>query len=141
MSLRWMVLPICAVLFWAPLAQGMGPRGMLQQVMLKVGMSETQRAEAKKLHYAAERKVIEIRYQQEQAQLELEQALDAPKPDRARIFALIERVEDLEVQVHKNRLGLLLDIRALMTPEQWRKLENLQKERRARRQERAEEIE
>ena len=85
--------------------------------------------------------MIELRYQQEQAQLDLEQALEEPKPDRARIFALIERVEDLEVQVHKNRLGLLLDIRALMTPEQWRKLEDLQKKRRARRQERAEEIE
>ena len=120
------------MLCWSAGVQA-GPYHMLQRVLFKVGLSSEQMEKVKDFHFAAERKMIEIRYQQDQTQLELEQALGAKEPDRAKIFALIEKVEVLEVAKHKNRLGFMLDIRALMSPEQWRKLETLHKERGVRR--------
>lgn len=122
------------LLCWGVSARALGPQHMLQRVLLKVGLSEAQMAQVRELHFKAEREMIDIRYEQERAQLKLDQALDAEDLDRDKIFALIERVEALEVDKHKNRLGLMLDIRALMTPGQWRRLETLQKRRRERRQ-------
>ena len=111
-----------------------GPHHMMQRVLSQLALSDAQMGEIEKLHFSAEREMIEIRHQLDQARLELEQAFEASEPDKKGIFALIERVEMFEVQKKKNRLGLMLDIRALMTPEQWKQLEAMQKARKVRRE-------
>ena len=121
---------VCLLAFWQ--AQACGPHHMMQRVLSQLGLSGAQVEEIQKLHFSAEREMIEIRHELDQARLELEQAFEAREPDKAGIFALIEQVEKLEVQKKKNRLGLMLDIRALMTPEQWKQLEAMHKARKVR---------
>lgn len=60
----------------------------------------------------------------------MDQALQTDLPDRGMIFALLERQSALELELKKNRIGLMLDIRSLVSPEQWQKMERIQAERR-----------
>ena len=56
--------------------------------------------------------------------------LDAEEPDRAAVLALAEEIGALENQAYKLRLGSMLDIRALLTPEQLEALVEIRGEER-----------
>lgn len=62
---------------------------------------------------------IDTRYEMEQ-----------PKPDREKIMTLIRESGELKIKQHQARVSLLLDIRALLTPEQQRAVRQLMNERR-----------
>ncbi|MBW2702948.1 MAG: periplasmic heavy metal sensor [Deltaproteobacteria bacterium] len=130
-KISWVIgFAACLLIGWQ--VQAVGPHHMMKRVLIQLALSDTQMDEIEKLHFSAEREMIEIRHKLDQARLELEQAFEASEPDKKGLFALIERVEMLEVEKKKNRLGLMLDIRALMTLEQWKKLETMQKARKVR---------
>jgi Spy/CpxP family protein refolding chaperone len=62
--------------------------------------------------------------------------MSADQPNEAAVFKMIEKTSALELKLKKNRVGLMLKIRKLLTREQWEKLELLQASRKAKRRER-----
>ena len=67
----------------------------------------------------AERDNVEALQQQlEDARADLHDLLEAEEPVRAEVMAAIDHLGSVETELHKTRVGVLLEIRALLTPEQ-----------------------
>lgn len=95
----------------------------MQQAMRRAGLSGRQIKRIGELSLKADRQKLDIQRELDLARLELQRLLDAEKPDRQAIMRQLEKVGRLETRLRQNRVALLLDIRLLMTPEQWRQLE------------------
>lgn len=114
-----------AVLFWP--AMGVladPPPEVIKHALRQAGLSTEQIKKIDEIFFAAEREKLELRHRLQQARLELSERLGAERPDRQAVMELAERIGRLETELRKNRLGLLLDIRAQMTPEQWAQIES-----------------
>ncbi|MBW1811564.1 MAG: periplasmic heavy metal sensor [Deltaproteobacteria bacterium] len=121
----------------AGLAQaGKGAPAMKRKIMKELGLNNTQIKKIEGLTYKADRKKIDFHHEMQKAHLDLQQLMSADKPNEAAVFAQLEKISALELKLKKNRVGLMLKIRELMTAEQWEKLELFQEHRKAKRRER-----
>jgi hypothetical protein len=91
------------------------------------GLSPTQVAQIKKIAVAGERELIPLQAKLKLAQLDLQEAMDGDAvPAEKKVLGLIERVGQLETQVKKNRVLMMLRIRGTMGKAQWDKLQAAQ---------------
>ena len=86
-------------------------------------LTDEQLVEIRKLVFAARRGHITMEADLELARLELHEMLDADNPTRADVMKQIDKVGQLETQTRKHKIGVLLEVRALLSPEQRTKLE------------------
>ncbi len=110
----------------------MGMKKGMMKILLKqkVGLSDKQIRSIEDLKYKADKERIDIDYKIKKGRLELERLMDEDKPDKARILKQVDKLGQLNTQLKKNRVGLMLDIRTLLTPQQWEKMERLHREHR-----------
>jgi len=111
------------------------PPALKKRVMREIGLKDGQIDKIEDLTYKADRQKLDLHHQLQKAKLDLRHQMSADEPRRAKVFKCLEEISALELKLKKNRIGLMLDIKALMTAEQWEKLEMLQAERRAVRRE------
>ncbi len=103
---------------------GMGPPPAVMNKFLKdIGVSPQVIKKLKNLHYDAQEKSIDIRAQVQKARLELMKLLDTPKPSRSAVFSQLEKISRLELEMKKLHVGMMLDVKSLLTPEQFEKLQ------------------
>ena len=69
-----------------------------------------------------ERRSIELRAQIQTAQLDMRKLMRADKPDKAAIGRQIDKVSGLRADLQKSRVGTMLDVREILTPEQREKM-------------------
>ncbi len=103
---------------------GFGLR-MLDRAADVLDLDDATRKKIKELTYNAERASIPLRGRLQAAELDLRHALDQDKPDRADVMRKLEEVGKLKLQMQQYHVGLLLDVRALLTPEQVRQLQQM----------------
>lgn len=115
---------------------GKGPPALKKKVLRKIGLNDAQIKQIDDLTYQADGKMIDIKHDVQKARLELRRLMDSDKPSKSAVFSQIEKISALQVKQKKNRIGLMLDIRALLKPEQWEKLQMFQAMRRHERRER-----
>jgi Spy/CpxP family protein refolding chaperone len=94
-----------------------------RKVLRDVGLSDEQVKQIETLRYEADKQKLDLHHGLAKARLDLRRLMDADKPDESAVFAQIDRVGALDTQLKKNRVGLLLKVRGLMTPAQWEKLQ------------------
>lgn len=82
------------------------------------GIVEANRAEAEAL-----------RAQAREAREALKAAMQADNPDKAQVLALSERAGQARVAMQQHKMAVMLDIRALLTPDQQAALKQLRAER------------
>jgi len=114
-----------------------GPGGMLtprniDRVASKLNLDEATVTQLKDRVYAAEKEGIGLKAQLEEARLELRRALDSAEPKRDVVMAKIDEVGRLHTAVRKHKTGLMLDLRAMLTPGQRAELKELMQKRRKR---------
>ncbi len=114
-----------------------GPGGMLtprniDRVAAKLNLDEATVTQLKDRVYAAEKEGIGLKAQLEEARLELRRALDNADPDRATVMNKIDEVGRLHTALRKHKTGLMLDLRAMLTPDQRAELKALMEKRRKR---------
>jgi Spy/CpxP family protein refolding chaperone len=114
-----------------------GPGGMLtprniDRVASKLQLDEATVTQLKDRVYAAEKEGIGLKAQLEEARLELRRALDSAEPNRDVVMAKIDEVGRLHTAVRKHKTGLMLDLRAMLTPGQRAELKELMQKRRKR---------
>ena len=124
-----------------PLLAAAGPKGvppaMMKKVLKeKVGLNDQQIQKISQLQYQADREKLDIHHEIQKTRLDLEHQMQADKPSKAKVFAQIEKVGALETRLKKNRVSLMLEIRKLVTTEQWQKMEELHAKRKMMRRER-----
>lgn len=129
-------LLLLSPLAWAQPRRGMSPAMMKQTLREQVGLNDEQIAEIEQLRYAADRARLDLRHAIEKVRLDLERAMQAEQPDKQAVFAQVDRLGELETRLKKNRIGLMLDIRKLLTPAQWQKMEALHAKHKMRRRSR-----
>lgn len=114
---------------------GNAPPALKRKFMKKLGLDRKQIQKIDDLTYRADREKLDIRHEIEKNRLDLEQLMSADKPNEAAIFSKLEKLSALDLKLKKNRIGLMLKVRAILTPEQWNKLEEFQANRQATRRE------
>lgn len=102
---------------------GYGTPGIPASVAQKLGIAADVVKKVRDLSFDANEQLIQLEADLKKGQLELERALSATAPDEAAVMAKLEGVNRAELQVRKNRMGLLLRIRNTVGPVLWEKLQ------------------
>jgi Spy/CpxP family protein refolding chaperone len=97
------------------------------KVARKIGLSEKQIERIRHITYQFKKKVIKKRSELQMAKLELQYYLDGANPKEEHALKLVGKIGSLETKLHKIRVSMLLKIRSLLTPAQWRKLRALKR--------------
>jgi Spy/CpxP family protein refolding chaperone len=71
---------------------------------------------------------IDLRADLEKQELGLEPLLDAERPDEAKVAAQLDLVIAARGRLEKERAMLLLAVRRVLSPEQWKRLQTLHRE-------------
>jgi Spy/CpxP family protein refolding chaperone len=87
-------------------------------MMRELDLTKEQRDKVADLREKQERAAIRMRADLQTARLDLRRLMRADKPDRAAIDRQIDRMAQLGADMRKARVGMMLDVRALLTPEQ-----------------------
>jgi Spy/CpxP family protein refolding chaperone len=112
----------------------MGPPAFLRQLFVpeqimryqdELGLSAAQRDAITKEMAEAQKRVVELQWQFESASKKLTDVLSAPRIDEAAAMAQADQVMNLELQIKRTHLALLVRIKNLLTPEQQTKLTEL----------------
>jgi Spy/CpxP family protein refolding chaperone len=114
---------------------GHAPPALKRKFMKKLGLDTKQIKKIEDLTYRADREKLDIRHEIQKNHLDLEQLMSAEKPNEAAIFSKLEKISALELKLKKNRIGLMLKVKAILTAEQWDKLQEFQAARQAKRRE------
>ena len=91
-------------------------------VRMYLGLTDDQVERLHKIGIDAEKASIQNRANLELGHLELRELLRADNPDRDAIMKKLDEVNSLHGQMEKQRVGTLLDARAVLTPEQLKKV-------------------
>jgi Spy/CpxP family protein refolding chaperone len=95
---------------------------MLDRHASELGLGDDQRERVRAIAEAARETEAPLRETLRARREELYALLRADAPDTDRVMAQAERVGEAETALHKQRLRTLLEVRAILTPEQREKL-------------------
>ena len=113
---------------------GGGPPGAMSENRLEglvenLGLDDATLAAVDEILDASRDRGRKLRRDLREAHDQMRGLLDAPSPDEAAIFAQIDVISGLQGSVEKNRLGTLIRVRALLSPEARARLLDLMKRR------------
>lgn len=101
--------------------RGPGPMAHLEEL----GLSGQQKDRIEAIRDAQRREGIEVRRDLELAQLDMRKLMRDDAPDRRAIESQIDRIAALRARLQKSRVGTMLEVRDVLTPQQRQKLEQL----------------
>lgn len=105
----------------------MGPplfaHGIPPQVAEKLGLSKELVQRVQDATFEADGQLITLDADLKRAQLELDKLLHSSNPSESAVMQQVEAVGRAETAVRKNRVGLMLQIRRMLGPDAWQKLE------------------
>jgi Spy/CpxP family protein refolding chaperone len=90
-----------------------------------IGLSDEQRAKITAAMGETQKQLIDLQWQFEGESKKLTDMLAAPTVDEAAVTAQADKVMNLELQMKRTHLGLLIRIKNVLTPEQQSKLKAL----------------
>lgn len=89
----------------------------------RLKLTDDQKKRVEDIRFSHQKKSITMRAEVESAHLDLERLLDADPPDQRAINNQIDRLAQLRAGLARDRVAGMLEVRALLTPEQrqeWR---------------------
>lgn len=98
----------------------------------RLGLSDDQRAKVSDIVYDYQTRQVDLRAKVDKAEIELARVLDAEKPDDKAVLKAVDALIAAEADVKRNKVLMMLEIRKVLTPEQWRQLEEIRRHRRGR---------
>jgi len=115
-----------------------GPRAefnlrMLERASGQLGLDDATLSRIKDRVYESEKIGIDLKAKLELAKLELRRVLDEDNPPRDTAMKRIAAVGDLETRLRQHQIGLMIDVRAMLTAEQRTMLKQMRTERRGKR--------
>jgi len=105
----------------------MNPK-ILERVAEKINLDDATLEAIKDKIYRGKKAAIEWRAALKAKKLDLRHALDGQNPDRAKIMDLIDESGVLHTKLKKHRIGLMLEIRSMLTPAQIKQVKRLRRE-------------
>lgn len=98
-----------------------------ESVIKKLELSDETVKALKDKRYETQQKVSELHGQLRAARLKLRELLEQEKADKAEVNKAIEKIADLQTQIHKTRVHHLLFAKDQLTPEQRQKIKTIVK--------------
>lgn len=92
----------------------------------KLGVTADQKKKMEDIFQQHRLKLIDLNASLQKAEAILEPQVAADQPDEAKIVAQIDRVAQARAELEKANARMLLGIRQVLTPEQWKKLQDEQ---------------
>ncbi len=105
-----------------PPMAGMRPFGHMGAAL---GLTDAQRQKLQDIHERQQRRAVQARADIEIANLDLRHAMRAENPSATEIGTQIDRVAKLRADLQKSRVATMLEARAVLTPEQQKKMREL----------------
>ncbi len=101
----------------------------------KLALTDDQIGKMDKIFQDHRLKLIDLHASLEKQEVILEPMINADHPDEAQVLAQIDKVAQARAELEKANARMLLGIRNVLTPDQWKKLQAERAERRAARSE------
>ena len=98
---------------------------LLNEIAAELGVDEPTLTKIKSLIDKSNTQHVDQRADTDKARLELHRLMNEDRPDPGKVLRQVEVAGKLETEGRKNRIKLLLDVRALLTDSQQRKLREL----------------
>ncbi len=109
---------------------GPPPDGGLQRQLDKLNLDPTQREQVQAILDAAKPEREQVRTQLESARDQMHELMKQDPPDETKIMEQADSLGQLQTAAHKAMLHTMLQVRAVLTPEQRAQLEDLKPRRR-----------
>src|SRR5271157_3696525 len=106
-----------------PMERGMGRWWKDPQMVEKLGVTADQQKRMDDIFQQHRLKLIALTAAVETEEVTLEPMMAADLPDEARIVAQIDKVAQARAELEKANARMLLGIRRILTPDQWKKLQ------------------
>jgi Spy/CpxP family protein refolding chaperone len=103
--------------------RGMGRWWKNPEMVEKLGVTADQQKKMDDIFQQHRLKLIDDTAAVEREQVTLEPMMAADQPDEARILAQIDKVAQARAELEKANARMLLGIRGILTPDQWKKLQ------------------
>lgn len=129
-SLRSILLLGAIVLPLSAAVAGGHHRDRLEEMSDLVGLSPDQKAKVEEIAYRHQQAGVDIRARMEKAKLDLKQQLDAPNTDEKAAYKALEALEAAHRDGGREKLAMALEMKKVLTPEQWQQAQDLREERR-----------
>jgi hypothetical protein len=97
--------------------------GIPPHVVEKLGLSKDLVKRIQDLTFEANDQLITLEAELKRAQLALDKLLREPNPSESAVMQQLEVVGRAEMAMRKNRVGLMLQIKRLLGPDTWQKVE------------------
>lgn len=121
-----------------PMERALGPMGEPQgrfwnnpALMTKLKLTDDQRKGMDQVLQQHRTTLVDLHANLEKAELALEPMMKEDQPNESQILEQIDRVAQARAELEKANARFLLAIRAKLTPEQWKNLQELRAERMA----------
>lgn len=107
-------------------AMRMGPRGKWWSdpaTAQRLGLTADQQKKMDELFQESRLKLIDLSAALRKQEAILEPLLAADRPDEAKILSQIDRIAQARAELEKANARMLLGIRNMLTPDQWKRLQ------------------
>lgn len=111
------------------LARG-GPENHLRKMEEELGLSADQSSKVEDIFYRHGQSKVDIRARIERAELELKHQLSLPNTDEKAAYKALDAMEDARRDGAHDKLAMALELKKVLTPEQWEKAQELREEHR-----------
>jgi Spy/CpxP family protein refolding chaperone len=106
-----------------PMERGMGRWWKNPEMVEKLGVTADQQKKMDDIFQQHRLKLIDVTAAVEREEVTLQPMMEADQPDEARIVAQIDKVAQARAELEKANARMLLGIRRVLTPDQWKKLQ------------------
>ena len=103
-------------------------RGNPREMAEEIGLSPEQTAKVEEITYRHEQNGIDIRARMQKAKLDLKHQLDAATTDEKAAYKALDALEEAHRDGGREKLAMALELKKVLTPEQWQKAEELREE-------------
>jgi protein CpxP len=107
-----------------------------QRLAERIGLSDQQQQQIRDLVYAGARRMIDLKAAVDRAGLDLAEVVNSSQFDPAAVRATYAAFQTARQKLENERFEMLLEVRQVLTTEQWQKLQELKRRAQQMRQQR-----
>lgn len=100
------------------------------QIVQAIGLSDQQAQQIEKTFQDHRMQLIDLHANLEKAELQMEPMMAADQPNESQVTAQIDKISQARAALEKSNAQMLFAVRRVLTPDQWKKLQAQQRERR-----------
>jgi Spy/CpxP family protein refolding chaperone len=98
------------------------------QVVQQIALSDQQAQQIEKTFQDHRMQLIDLHANLEKAETQMEPLMQADQPNEAQVTSQIDKIAQARAALEKSNAQMLFAIRRILTPDQWKKLQNMHHE-------------